>query len=100
VLQYFKKRRLKMAETKEVQKVPKKFSLRTILIGVAVFMLLALVLLTATGSFASPKTDPLGQFVTQKSCSFLVMGDISKEVCTDGTVYDVKQIGEAATPLP
>ena len=43
------------------------------------------------------RADPMAQFVTQKNCSFLVMGDISRAVCTDGTAYEVKQIG---SPLP
>jgi hypothetical protein len=46
-----------------------------------------------------PKIDPMAQFITQKSCSFLVMPDVSRAICTDGTAYDVVQVGYPS-PLP
>jgi len=84
-----------MAETK----ITKKISGKTLLIAGAVMVLIILALLTTAGAFAS-KSDPLSQFTTQKTCSFLVMPGVAKAVCNDGTVYDVTQVGESATPLP
>ena len=82
-----------MAETKTTKKI----SGKTLLIGIAVLVLIALALLTSMGAF-SEKSDPVSQFTTQKSCSFLVMPGISKAICTDGTVYNVVQTSEVATP--
>ena len=76
----------------------KKISGKTIMIGVAVLVLVVLALATTTGAF-SAKADPMAQFTTQRTCSFLVMPGVSKAICSDGTVFDVKQLGEAATPL-
>ena len=78
-------------------KTAKKISGKTLLIAGAVLVLILLALLTSTGAFAS-KADPVSQFTTQKSCSFLVMPGISKAICTDGTVYNVVQTSEVATP--
>lgn len=44
-------------------------------------------------------SNPLDKFSTRKTCTFLVMPDISRAICTDGTAYDVVQIGSPA-PLP
>lgn len=43
--------------------------------------------------------DPLSQFTTQRNCSFLSMPDVARAVCTDGTVWNVQQIG-SPVPLP
>jgi hypothetical protein len=77
----------------------KKISGKTIMIGVAVLVLVILALATTTGAF-SAKADPMAQFTTQRTCSFLVMPGVSKAICSDGSVFDVKQTGEAATPAP
>lgn len=77
----------------------KKISGKTIMIGVAVLVLVILALATTTGAF-SAKADPMAQFTTQRTCSFLVMPGVSKAICSDGSVFDVKQTGEAATPSP
>ena len=50
-------------------------------------------------SLFTPKIDPMAQFITQKDCSFLVMPDVSRAICTDGTAYDVVQVGYPS-PLP
>ena len=86
-----------MAEPKEVEK--KSNTLKYSLIGVGVFLLVILIILTATGQFNPPKQNPLDQFTTQRNCSFLVMDNVSKAICTDGTVWDVTQIG-SPVPLP
>ena len=77
----------------------KKISGKTIMIGVAVLVLVVLALATTTGAF-SAKADPMAQFTTQRTCSFLVMPGVAKAVCNDGTVFDVVQTGAAATPAP
>ena len=77
----------------------KKISGKTIMIGVAVLVLVILALATTTGAF-SAKADPMAQFTTQRTCSFLMMPGVSKAICSDGSVFDVKQTGEAATPAP
>jgi hypothetical protein len=61
---------------------------------VSLFVVVLIVILFYTINW---KPNPMSQFETKKDCTFLIMPDISRAVCTDGTVYDVKQI---ASPLP
>ena len=68
--------------------------------GVGIFVLLVLFFYNALGGFTPKIGDPLAQFTTKRQCSFLVMPDVSRAVCTDGTVFDVEQIGSPADPLP
>ena len=84
-------------ETNELVKSTNK--LKNIIIWAGFFLLAALVGLTLAGAFSPPITDPLARFVSNKQCSFLVMDNVSKAICTDGTVYDVVQIGNPS-PLP
>lgn len=74
--------------------------LKLFLIGVGVFLLLVLGVLAASGYLNPPKIDPMAQFVTEKTCSFLEMGEVSRAICPDGTVYDIEQIGGPSSPLP
>lgn len=69
-----------------------------ILVGIGILLLLVLGILSLTGKF-TPKINPLAQFTTDRTCSFLVMDNVSKAVCSDGTAWDVTQIGSPA-PLP
>lgn len=87
-----------MTEPKEIKKDVNK--LKVGLIGVGVFLLLVLFILSATGQFNQKIDDPMAQFVTQKTCSFLEMGEVSRAICPDGTVYDIEQIGGPSSPLP
>jgi hypothetical protein len=72
---------------------------RNILLGASGLVLIGLLVITLLGGF-SPTSNPIDQFIAKKTCSFLVMDDVSKAVCTDGTVYNVVQIGEPVSPLP
>jgi hypothetical protein len=66
-----------------------------IVLGVIVVALVTFGLLSAF----TPKEDPMAQFITEKNCSFLIMPDMARAVCTDGTAYDVILVGVPA-PLP
>jgi hypothetical protein len=51
-------------------------------------------------SYTPAPLNPMAQFITQKQCDFLAMPDMNRAVCTDGSVYDVVQIGSPQSPLP
>ena len=82
-----------MAEINKEQNV-KKF-LKIALIGIAVFILAVALILGFTGQFNS-RVDAIAS-VADKNCQFIVLGDSSRAICSDGTQYKVELI---ATPLP
>jgi len=62
-------------------------------------VLLAIAMIGLGLIMLQPKGDPLAQFSTKRDCTFLVMPDVSRAVCVDGTVWNVQQVG-APAPLP
>jgi hypothetical protein len=72
----------------------KKF-IKTAILCIAVFALLVLIVLGATGKL-NPVTEPI-VFITDKTCQFVVMGDTSRAICSDGSQYKVELL---VNPLP
>lgn len=79
---------------KVIYKDVKKF-VKITLISVAGFILLVLLVLGMTGQL-SPKTEPIVS-ITNKTCQFVVMGNTSRAICTDGSQYKVELL---VNPLP
>jgi len=57
----------------------------TLIIAMVLFIL---VVVMAIGVFSNT-ASPLNQYIAHRNCDFLLMGEFSVAVCTDGTTWSV-----------
>jgi len=59
-----------------------------IFFGWVVVVVASIVLGMVIMTYFTP-TNPLQQYLTERTCNFVSMGDFSTAVCTDGTAWNV-----------
>jgi hypothetical protein len=80
-----------LTDAKEGRKIVK-----TILIATTVIVFLLIMAILAITGDLFPKTEPIVS-INDKSCQFVVMGDTSRAICSDGSQYKVELL---VNPLP
>ena len=78
-----------MKETTEFSDKPKEVSKKANPIYIVVIAVIIGVIFGLMASFYFSPNNPLQQYITERTCNFVSMGDFQTAVCTDGTAWTV-----------